>query len=630
MLEAFRTHKRWLMFIAMILVIPSFVVTGIYSYNRMISDDGALAKVDGESITQEQFDNAKRQQLENLRVTMGQAFQADMLDTADARVAIMQSLLNERAVMGEVAQNHILVSDDVAVSVIKSLDSFQKDGRFNRELYENYLASTGYSDQYFVQLMKADISRNLMQNNVGRSVIVPKQTAEQVHRLLTEKRPGAMAKISLDAYKDGLTVTDEEIESYWKDNQSLFLVPDEVDVEYVVLTPDLFANVTPSEEDIQTFYEQNPNRFKGAEERRARHILITGADAKAKAEKLLEELRADRSKFEALAKANSADDVSAAAGGDLGFFTRGQMVPAFDEAVFAAKKGDLLDLVQTEFGWHIIEVTDINASKVIALEDARDEIIKLYREQVSQEQFATEAETFSNMVYEQSDSLAPVADKYKLKATTVKNVQRGKALAGEAGVYLNGNVVEALFSEESLVEKRNTQAIEVAPNTLVAARVTEYRASHTQSLNEAREMIRTTLLNQKALEKAEAAGRQMVVDLQQGKSLDLKFTDITYNRLRPVEPMNLLDAALRIPADQLPRYVGIKADDGYYIARVDKSEYTAPTEKDINSVVQNTIMPAYGNNDQRLFLAALRAVHKAEILNPNYAPGATDSSDVTE
>ena len=363
LLELFRNHKRWLMFIAMILVIPSFVVTGIYSYNRMMSDDGAIAKVDDVSITPQQYDEVKRQQLDNLRQRLGENFKSNLLDTAEGRWAVLQSIMNERSLMGEVAKEFVSVPEETAIEVIKTYPAFQENGKFSAELYQNYLASTGYSDQYFVERVRQDVSRQLLTAAFTRTAGAPESVVKEVNKLLTEKRTMEVMAFNADDYKKGVTVTQAQAKDYWTKNPKAFAMPDEADVEYVVFSPELFKNVEPTKQDIETFYAQNRNRFNAPEERRASHILIdlkAGKDAaKKKAEEILKEVKADPKKFAELAKKYSADTGSAKDGGDLNWFGKGVMVPAFEEAVYKAKKGEIVGPVETDFGFHIIEVTDI-------------------------------------------------------------------------------------------------------------------------------------------------------------------------------------------------------------------------------------------------------------------------------
>ena len=272
LLELFRNHKRWLMFIAMILVIPSFVVTGIYSYNRMISDDGAIAKVDDVSILPQQFDEAKRQQLEILRERLGDAFRSNMLESREARVALLERMMNDRAVAGETSLESVEVSEETAIELIKTMPAFQQDGKFNPQAYQNFLTSRGYSDEYFVSIMRGDIARELLTSGLTRSVIAPKTASRNLYNLLNEKREIAVHTVPSADFVKSIQISDEDARKFWTDNQKLFERPDEIDVEYVVLTPALFANVQPTEENVKSFYEQNPNRFRAPEERRARGL----------------------------------------------------------------------------------------------------------------------------------------------------------------------------------------------------------------------------------------------------------------------------------------------------------------------------------------------------------------------
>ena len=274
MLQAFRTHKRWMMFIAMIFIIPSFVVTGIYSYNRMSDSENDIATVGDTTITLMEFDNAKRQYLDNFRRQMGQSFKADMLDTPDARAQILASMISDRALALELASEYISVSEADAVNLIKQAPAFQQNGQFSTELYERFLASMGKSDQQFVYELRGDLSRQLVLSAVSQTTIASNSMAQRIHDLLTEQRTVRTFEITADAFKKSVTVSQEEVAEYYKQHQSLFTVPETVDIEYVVLSPAVYKDIAVSEEDIRGFYEQNLQRFSIPEERRASHILI--------------------------------------------------------------------------------------------------------------------------------------------------------------------------------------------------------------------------------------------------------------------------------------------------------------------------------------------------------------------
>ena len=628
LLELFRNHKRWLMFIAMILVIPSFVVTGIYSYNRMMSDDGAIAKVDDASITPQQFDEVKRRQLEALRERLGENFKSSMLESAQARHAVLVSLMNDRSLAGEIAAENVIVPEQTAIEVIKTYPAFQDNGKFSAELYSNYLASTGYSDQYFVERVRQDVSRQLMTNGIARTSGVPQSVVDRVAALLTETRTIQTASLKAEAFKAGVEVTDAEVEAYWKSHQQEFSLPDEADVQYAVFSPDLFKNVDPSEEDVKTFYEQNRNRFNAPEERRASHILIDLKEGKEaalkKAEEVLAKVKADPGKFADFAKEYSADTLSARDGGDLGWFGKGMMVPGFEEAVFSAKENTVVGPVETDFGYHIIVVTGIKGQHVKSLEEVRPEIVKLYQDQHSQEMFGKEAETFTNMVYEQSDSLQPVADRFGIELKTIDNVTPDGA--GEAWKkLLTDHVLEAVFSDEVLREKRNSQAIEVSGNELVAVRVLNFRPAHVQSLSEASARIKAHLTNEKALLKAQASAEEKIAKLKAGESTDLVFGEeetVARNRIGP-HSVGFVNDVMRMDAGKLPAYQGFADGDSYVVVRLLKSELPEVTKAQKDALAQE-LSTMTARADESSYFSALRDKHGAVIINKNYLPTADD------
>lgn len=632
LLELFRNHKRWLMFIAMVLVIPSFVVTGIYSYNTMISDDGAIAKVDGESILPQQFDEAKRQRLENLRVRLGEDFRTNMLDSQEAKVALLEALMNERSLANETVRENILVSEQTTIEMIKTFPRFLTDGKFDADKYSTYLAATGMSDEYFVHMIRGEITRNLLTEGITRTTLVPKSVSDNIFGLLSEKREAALHTLNLGTYLPKVKVSDEEAKKYWTDNQKQFSRPDEMTVEYVVFSPELFKQGEPSEEDLKTFYEQNQGRFKAPEERRAAHILIDfagGKDkAKAKAEEIFKQVKADPKRFADVAKKESADTGSAKDGGDLGWFTKGMMVPAFEEPVFKAKEGEIVGPVESEFGYHIISVTGVKATATKPLADVRDEIVKLYQEQESQKRFAEEADNFTNMVYEQSETLKGVIDKYKLKPVTVQHVTAEGPQDPAQKKLLNDHVMSSLFSEECLTGKRNTQAIEVAPNTLVAARVNAFQPAHIAKFEDVRADILSMLTTERALDAAEKDAQALLTKLKDGSDKTTTFDKaVMVSRSQPQGwDFEVINSLMRVPAKELPAYIGVRTPVGYTLVHVTKSEKVEPTASETEGT-RNELSGMFGPSEETSYLAGLRVKHEAKVLSKDYLPGAEPKAD---
>ena len=630
MLQAFRTHKRWMMFIAMIFIIPSFVVTGIYSYNRMSDSENDLATVGDTSITMMDFDNAKRQYLDNFRRQMGQSFKPNMLDTAEARASILAALISDRAISLEIASEYMNVGEADAINLVKQAPAFQRDGKFSTEAYQQFLNSMGKSDEQFVLELRRDLTRQMLLSAVSQTTQASNTVAQRIHDLLTEERTIRTFEIKPTAFLKSVSVTDAEAQSYYDQNKSLFAVPESVDIEYVVLSPESYKNIKASEDDIKTFYEQNLQRFSTPEERRASHILIavnnekTDADAKKEADEIYKQLQADPSKFAQLAKSKSADPGSARQGGDLGFFQKGMMVPEFDNAVFNGKKGDLVAPVKTQFGYHIIKIVDVKAAQAKPLKEVRGEIEALYQQQAAIRAFAEDAENFSNMVYEQSESLQPVAERFGLKIQTVKNVTRDFE-----DRLINPNVIEALYGFDVLEDKRNSNAIEVASNTLLSARVTAHHKQTVKTFDEVKGDIVATLKNQKATEAARVQGSADIAKLLDKKSASAKFGDKTViSRERPgAYAYEVVTAALRPEANKLPTYTGVQTQDGsYFVIEVQSSKKIEASPEQL-AMRKAELAQLYSNPEQAAFISGLETKFGTQILKDEYKPGYQPTED---
>ena len=626
MLQAFREHKRWLMFIAMVLIIPSFVVTGIYSYNRMSQSDNAIVQVGEAKITPEQFDLAKREQLERLRQQMGEGFRANILDNEQAREDILRMLMDDSAVTQTVAKNHVMVSEAEAVALIKNADALKQDGKFSPELYEQFLRSQGKSDQQFVAQVQRDLEKEVLIAGVSNGYPVPKALVEQMHEILTNERQVRTLQINAADFLNSVNVSDDEVKAYYDAHLSEFLSPEHVKAEYIVLSPENFKDQKANPEDIQAYYEQNKNRWTVPEQRRASHILIEFGDDKAaalkKAEGILAEVKADPSKFAAVAEKESQDPGSASQGGDLSFFGKGVMTKSFEDAVFNAKKGDIVGPVETEFGYHIIYVTDIQAGSVEPFEAVKPEIEREYAEQMAIRTFSERADEFTNMVYEQSDSLEPTAQKFGLKVETVDFVTRSGVTDPELGRIINDRVAEALFGSDCLKEKRNSNAIEVQSNTLVAARVVEYYPEKERALDEVKSIIGEKIRTQKAAEKAFDAGKTKLAELQSSKSLDGFSDEVWVSRQNQQgQETALINAELALQTAKLPAYTGATLADGSYaIAYVSAARTHQANEAELRGLARE-LASIYGEADRAGYLEALKEAIGTKVLRPDFVKG---------
>jgi peptidyl-prolyl cis-trans isomerase D len=320
------------------------------------------------------------------------------------------------------------------------------------------------------------------------------------------------------------------------------------------------------------------NQWGTPEERRASHILITvapdakEADRKAaqqKAAAIFEAVRKAPKTFAEVAKKESQDPGSAVQGGDLGFFPPGAMVKPFSEAVFGGKKGDILGPVASDFGYHVIQVTDVKPAKMRTLAEATPEIEAQIKKAVAARAFAETAEQFSNLVYEQSSSLKPAADALKVDIRQSPWIGKGQPAPGPLG---NPKLSAEVFSDNTIKAKRNTSAVEVAPNTLVAARVIEHKPAELKPMDSVSADIERKLAREEALKAARADGEAKLKDLQAGKDAGVKWpAPLAVNRQKPggLFPQ-VIDRAFRADSKKLPAYQGVETPAGYSLVQVSK------------------------------------------------------------
>ena len=641
MFDSIRSHRRWLMLFLLLLVFPSFVVTGIYGYNQFVSRDNAIATVDGQPISQAELDAAHREQMDRLRAMFGAQFDARMFETPQARAATLENLLAERALQSEALREHVFVSEQRLRELIASEQAFQQDGKFNYDRYRQLLAAQGLTERGFEQRVQRDLARQTLLQAVAASAVVPKAVSEQVRRLADEQREVRELRFDPKEFRGKVAVSDDQIRAYYASNQREFQTPESVKAEYVVLTLDDVASQVPAvtEAEARAYYEQNKSRFGQDEQRRASHILLTVGEggtakdkpsARKKAEELLARLRANPGDFDKLARENSKDPGSASSGGDLGWFGRGMMVKPFEDAVFSLKEGQTSEIVESDFGFHIIRLTGVRGAQTRPFEEVRAQIEADLKREAAGRRFAEVAEQFSNAVYEQPDSLKPVADKLKLSVQTVETLTRaGVPPRPNAPQIFTPRVVEALFSAESLDKKRNTEAIEVASNTLVSARVVEHRPAAVRPLAEVSATIKGLLEQKEAARLAREAGEQKLAALQKSSS-DAGFAaprSISRTQTQGL-PAAAVTAVMRVPVDKLPAFVGAELDGGSYgvfqvlSSKLPEKQDAAQAEAQARALAQ-----AFGAADDAAYVAALKTKHKAQVVRGDLkAAGRNDGS----
>jgi len=621
MFDFVRTHTRLLQFLLLILILPSFVVFGIQGYSKFTEGGNAtVAKVAGQTVTQAEWDASHQQQVQRVRQQMP-GVDPKLLDSPQARAETLDALLRERVLATAVGKLNLAVSDERLQRLFVTDPQFAQlrnaDGSVNKDL----LNAQGMTSEMFAARLRQDLALQQVQGGITGSVLAAAAPVGQALDALLQRREVRLAQFDAKSYLGKVSPSDAEIEAYYKSHEAEFRAPEQASIEYVVL--DLTAlkkGIAVTEDELRKYYDENAARYTSAEERRARHILVKadkGAapdvkqKAKARAEALLADARKNPAGFAELAKKNSDDTGSAANGGDLDFFGRGAMVKPFEDAVFAMKPGEIGNVVESDFGYHVIQLEAVRGGQKKPFEAVRAAIEDEVRQQLAGKRWAEAAEQFSNTVYEQSDSLQPVIDKLKLDKRSA-TVQRTPA-PGAGGALASAKLLEAVFGNDPLKNKRNTDAVEVGPNQLAAARVLQHQPARTLPLAEVREAVRQRLVASQAEALARKDGEARLAALKADPNSGALDAAVTVSRAQPgALGRSALEAVLAADASKLPAVVGVALPgQGYLVARIDK---VLPRElkPEENQALQAQYAQAWARAEAEAYYQALSARYKVE------------------
>lgn len=628
MFDTIRNNSKILMGLLVLLIIPSFVLFGVDGYSNMRDRGAVVAKVGSFEITQQEWDAVHQQEVDRIRASAPN-LDAKLLGSDEARYASLERMVNDRLIAVAAEKQLLVTSDQRLANYLQQDPSIASlrgpDGKLDMDRYRQLAASQGMTPEMFEARVRRDLSNQQVLSSLQASAVASQRQTDNALQAYLQRREIQIQRFEPAAFAAKVQVSDADLEKFYQTHSERFRSPESADVEYLVLDAAALAkNIQLPEQDVKTYYEQNLQRLSGQEQRRARHILINASKdapaadrekARAKADALLADLRKDPKAFAEMARKNSDDPGSAANGGDLDFFAKGAMVKSFEDAVFALKKGEISAVVESEFGFHIIQLTDIKAPVAPSLEAMRPQLEADLREQQAKRQFAELAETFSNSVYEQADTFKPVADKLKLNIQQAQGLVRTPTSPAQ-GVMAHPKILEALFAEESISKRRNTAAIELGNNTLVSARIVNYRAAAVRPFADVKEAVRTQFMLEQAQALAKAEGQARLNEWKaQPAQAQLGNAMVVSRDQAQGQPQALIEAALRADPAAMPALVGVDLGaQGYALVRVNK--VVAREEPNAQQQVQSREQFArlLGNAEAAAYLAHLRAQFKVEIL----------------
>ena len=638
MFEFIRKHTKVTMALLFLLIVPSFILVGMDGASRSSDKGVAVATVDGKDIMQSEWDRAHQIEVDRLRAQMP-TLDVKLLDSPEARYGTLEKLVRDRVIAAAAEKFKLASSDQRLARELQQSPEIaslrRADGSLDMERYRQLLGSQNLSPEMFEANVRADLSRRQVLTPLASSGMVGTVAADLTLDAFFEKREIQVARFNPADFAAKLNPTDAELEQFYKANEKMFQAPEQASIEYLVLdVAAVSKGIVVNEADLKTYYEQNAQRLSSAEERRASHILIASPKSApaaerqkvaAKAAELLAAVQKAPDTFADVARKNSQDPGSAANGGDLDFFARGAMVKPFEDAAFALKKGDLSAVVESDFGYHIIKLTDIKASKQRSFEEMKPELEADLKKQQAQKKFAETAEVFTNGVYEQSDVLKPLAERLKLEVRSAANVAR-QPQAGVTGVLANTKFLNAIFSPDSIEKKRNTEAIEIGPSQLASGRVVQYTPARTRPLAEVKSVVRERWVAERSALDARKEGEAKLLAWKATPAAAVLPAAVVVSREQTQQlPNEVVDAALRADLSALPTKPVLTGIDlgalGFAIVKVNKLvAREAPTEE-VAKQGREQYIQAWTAAENLAYYNGLKERFKADILVSRPATG---------
>jgi peptidyl-prolyl cis-trans isomerase D len=641
MLDFFRNHQRLMMALLILIVVPGLGIVGIQGFSSFFDENANVASVNGHKITRVEYDGAMRQQVDRARQMLGAQFDPKMFETPEMRASLIDSLVQQRVLSDETQRLHLTASDAAvrrALLADPTIASLRKpDGSIDVDQYKQLLAMQGMTPEQYDERVRYGLALDQIPSSIQSTAFTSKTLAQTLTEIAEQRRDVQGLAFRTVDYTAKIQPTDAQVKSYYDAHSAEFATPESATIQYLVMSPaTLSAAVKPSDADLKKYYDDNIARFKTQAQVRVSHILITApkdasaadkAKAKQQAETLLAQVKAHPDQFAEIAQKNSQDPGSAAKGGDLGYFSRGMIAggQAFDDAAFGLKKGEISGIVQTDFGYHIIEATDVKPSVTQPFDEVKDAITKEVVAQQAAKSLADDAEGFTSTVYEQSKSLQPAADKYKLQIQTATVGSKPDPKLPPESPLNNTKFLAAVFAPDAVKQHNNTQAIDIGNSTLIAGRVTDYKAAAVPALDTIKDAVRTKVVAEEAAEAARKEGAAKLAELQKSNSTTgfSSVSKVSRNDAQGLPPAALA-AIFKADSSKLPAYVGVDlGTDGYAIYRVDGVEKPDPVTADRLAGAQQQVAQVYAQAEMESYLDSLKARSKVKVTN---VPTTSDQS----
>ncbi|MGN5536051.1 SurA N-terminal domain-containing protein [Alcaligenes sp. Lyrl_28] len=638
MFEIIRKNQRVMQLVLLVLILPSFVLIGVSGYSSYVSGDSDIVKVGDSAITSQEFDRARRMQLDDMQRNNPSGFDLAQADSIESRRALLESLIDQRVQIEVATADRFNVSDIALRDYIASMPEFQENGVFSPALYSQVLASAGINTRDFEQSQRGQLALQRVLGPVAASASMLPSVMNKLEIALTEERGVRVRSFLTRDFESKVQISDADLQAWYDANKQSLELPEQVKVEYLLLNEAAASKdlPTPTDEQLKQYYEQNKARYVQAGRVNISHILVTlpaGTSdsereaAQTKARELAEKAQADKESFADLARAHSQDEGSAREGGELGWVSKGSWPSVLENAVFALKKGDVSGVIEGPNGFHIFKSNEVQPEQGESFEQARSKVQDEVRKQLASERFADMASKLTNLVYENEDNLEAAANALGLTLKQAQGVSRqglipasqvdGELAAADspdAAVLDDSRVRQALFNAEAMASRKNAGVVEVSPDTLIALRVVDVKQAHVPALDKVRGIAEENLRREKAAALAVQAGEDYLKELQAGAEPENFSAQFAVSRAEfPEMDEALLNKVLANPVDKLPAYVGDRQPQGYTVVQILSHQPGKAGNPGLDMLTAQ-LTQAMARTETQAVLQAMRVEEKVQLL----------------
>ncbi|WP_312244192.1 SurA N-terminal domain-containing protein [Stutzerimonas nitrititolerans] len=523
MLQNIRDNSQgWIAKTIIGIIVVLLALTGFEAIFNSSGNARNAAEVNGEEISLDELNQAVNMQRRQLMQQLGSDFDASLFDDRLMRDSALGALIDRTLLLQGARDADFAFSQAALDQLILQTPEFAVDGVFNAARFDQVIQQMGYTRMQFRQLLEQEMLIGQLRAGISGSGFVTDQQIERFAQL--ERQTRDFASITVAADSSAVQVSDEEARQYYEANTERFRSPEQVVLEYVELNKEAyFDEVDASEEELQALYRQQIGNL--AEQRRAAHILIevdgtSDAEAKAQLEEIAAQLAAGGD-FATLAKEHSDDPGSANEGGDLGYAGPGVYDPAFEDALYALKEGQVSAPVRSEFGWHLIKLLGVQSPEVPSFESMKPELERELKTQQVEQRFVEVTKQLEDLAFESSDLGQPAQE----LGLTVKTTELFGREGGE-GIAANRQVIQAAFSDEVLMDRANSSVIELDPDTVVAVRIKQHLEPEVQAFETVRDGIFEQLQHSKAAEQARSEGEKLLATLREGGEVEGQWQSV--------------------------------------------------------------------------------------------------------